>query len=236
MAFSRIRRYEERRLQRRLLLALIGSIAIIIFFLVFGLKILVGFSLMVDAIRGGTPASQQQSSLILPPVLDPLPTATNSASLTVAGSATPGLILLVYVNEEETKKLLVPKDGRFSVSSIKVLDGTNTISAKVTDEKQNMSDLSNVLTIRIKRSPPALDISTPAPNATIIGDQNKVDVSGKAEEESTITVNDRFVVVQNDGSFSYPYPLNEGDNTLRIVATDAAGNQTIVERKVTYQK
>ncbi len=236
MAFSRMKRYEERKLRTRLLLAVVGSIAIVGFLLVFGLRILVGFSLFVDAIRGGTPASQQQQSLILPPVLDPLPVATNSASLTVSGSATPGLILLVYVNEKETKKLTVPADGRFSVPSLRVSDGLNTISAKATDEKQNMSDLSNVLTITIKRSPPALEVNSPAPNTTITGDQNKVDVSGKAEEQSSITVNDRFVVVHNDGSFSYSYPLNEGDNVLKIIATDAAGNQTIVERTVKYQK
>ena len=236
MAFSRIKRYEERKLRSRLILTIIGSIAIVGFLLVFGLKILVGFSLFVDTIRGTTPASQQQSALILPPVLDPLPVATNSATLTVSGSATPGLILLVYVNEEETKKLTVPADGRFSVPSLRVIDGANTISAKATDEKQNMSDLSNVLTVTIKRSPPALEVTSPASNATITGDQNKVDVSGKAEEESSVTVNDRFVVVHADGSFSYSYPLNEGDNVLKIVATDAAGNQTIVERKVTYKK
>jgi hypothetical protein len=43
-----------------------------------------------------------------------------------------------------------------------------------------------------------------------------------------------LVVLHSDNSFSYSYPLNDGDNILTIVATDAAGNQTKVTRKVTY--
>lgn len=235
MTVSRIRRYEERKLRTRLILAIIGSITIVAFLLIFGLKILVGFSLLVERLKGSSP-TQQTQSLLLAPTLDPLPIATNSATLAVTGTGTPGAIIILYVNEAEAKKLTVPSDGRFTVSAIKVLEGQNTVSAKLTDEKQNLSDLSNVLTVTVKRSPPSLEVTSPAPNATITGDQNKVDVSGKAEEESTVTVNDRFVVVQSDGSFFYTVPLNEGDNVLKVIASDAAGNQTIVERKVTYQK
>lgn len=235
MAYFRIRRYEERKLRTRLILSILGSIAIIAFLLVFGLKILVGFSLLVDKLKGSSPAQQIQT-LLLAPTLDPLPIATNSATLTVTGTGTPGSILILYVNEGETKKLTIPSDGRFSVPSVKVIDGQNTVSAKLTDEKQNLSDLSNVLTITVKRSPPSLEITSPSPNAAITGEKNTADVVGKAEEGSTVTINGRFVVIQNDGSFSYPYPLNEGDNTFMVVAVDAAGNQTIVERKVMYQK
>lgn len=236
MSSSRIRRYEERKLRMRLILAIIGSIAIIGFLLVFGLKILVGFSVLVDKLRGASPASSSSQSVLLPPILDPLPTATNSATLTVSGAGSPGNILILYVNNSEAKKLTIPSDGRFSVADLKFTDGDNTVSAKLTDEKQNVSDLSNVLTVTVKRSPPSLEVTSPAPNATITGDKHSVDISGKTEEESTVTVNDRFVVVRTDGSFFYTYPLNDGDNLLKVVATDAAGNQTIVERKVVYQK
>lgn len=235
MALSRIGRYEERKLRTRLVLSIIGSIAIIAFLLVFGLKILVGFSLLVERLKGNSP-TQQAQTLLLAPTLDPLPIATNSATLSVTGTGTPGAILILYVNEGETKKLTIPSDGRFSVPSVKVIEGQNTVSAKLTDEKQNLSDLSNVLTVTVKRSPPSLEITSPSPNATITGDKNTVDVVGKAEEGSTVTLNDRFVVVRNDGSFFYTVPLSDGDNTLKVIATDAAGNQTIVERKVTYQK
>ena len=56
------------------------------------------------------------------------------------------------------------------------------------------------------------------------------------DDNIAVTINDRMVVIKTDNSFSYGYPLNEGDNILNIVATDAAGNQTTVQRKVTYHK
>jgi len=46
---------------------------------------------------------------------------------------------------------------------------------------------------------------------------------------------DRFVSVKDDGSFTYNLRLNDGENTLTIIARDAAGNETKLERKVTYQ-
>ncbi|MEK7587654.1 MAG: hypothetical protein AAB457_02455, partial [Patescibacteria group bacterium] len=236
MAFSRIRRYEEKRLRMRLVLAVLGSIAILVFILVFGFKILVGFSLLVDKIRGGSPTSQNAQTLLLPPSLDPLPGATNSATLIIAGSGTPGAILILYVNEGETQKLTIPTDGRFSIPSVKILEGTNTISAKITDEKQNTSELSNVLAITSKRTPPSLELTSPSSNTTINGDTNTVSVVGKTEQDTIISINDRFAVVSADGSFRYPYQLAEGDNILKIAATDAAGNQTVIERRVTYQK
>ena len=61
-------------------------------------------------------------------------------------------------------------------------------------------------------------------------------VDGMTYDNVTVTINDRMVVIKTDNSFSYTYPLNDGDNILKIVATDAAGNQTTVQRKVTYHK
>ena len=236
MAFSRIRRYEEKKLQMRLVLAVLGSIAVLVFILVFGFKILVGFSLLVDKIRGGSPVSQNTQTLLLPPSLDPLPSATNSATLIISGSGTPGAILILYVNEGETQKLTIPTDGRFSIPSVKILEGMNTISAKITDEKQNTSDLSNVLTVSSKRTPPSLEVISPSSNTTINGDKNTVDVVGKTEQDTVIAINDRLAVVNADETFRYPFQLKEGDNILKISATDTAGNQTVIERRVIYQK
>lgn len=213
-----------------------GSIAILVFLLLFGFKILVGFSLLVDTIRGGSPANQNTQSLLLSPSLDPLPAATNSATLIIEGSGTPGAILILYVNEGEAQKLTIGPDGRFSLPSVKISEGTNTISAKISDEKQNISDLSNVLTITSKRTPPSLEIAYPTSNTTITGDKNTIDVSGKTEQDTVITINDRLAVVSSDGSFRHQYQLREGENTLKIAATDMAGNQTIIERRITYQK
>jgi len=236
MVISRMTRFEERKQQRRLVLSLMGILAVVVFLGLFGLKILVNFSLLVDRIRGTSPVVPQAQQLILAPVLDPLPQATNSATVSVTGSGQSGLTLVVYLNEREVKKLTIGEDGTFRIPSLTAAEGANSVSAKLIDDKGNMSDLSNVVSIQVRKTPPPLDIASPEDNATINGDSNTVGVNGKTLEDVSVTINDRYVVVRSDGSFSYNYPLNEGDNTIRILATDLAGNQTLIERRVKYQK
>ncbi len=234
MARSRVRRYAERRERHRLVVSLLGITAIILFFAIFGLRLLVGFSLLVDRLRGSSPAQPSQS-ILLPPVLNPHPSATNSATIPLTGSGTAGTSLIVYVNEAETKKLTISDDGTFSLPSLNLVDGTNTVSARITDEKGNASDLSNVLSILYKKTPPTLDVATPVDGTATSGEPKRVTVSGKTDEETAVTVNGRLVFVRPDGSFAYDYPLSDGNTVLTVVATDKAGNQTIVERRVSYQ-
>ena len=99
MVYSRLIRHEERQQRKRLMWALGGMFALVIFLFVFGLKILVGFSLMVDRVRGNTPQLvSQNQELILPPTLDPLPEATNSATLTITGKSDTGLTIVLYID------------------------------------------------------------------------------------------------------------------------------------------
>jgi hypothetical protein len=237
MAYSRLNRVADRKEKRRLVLAIVGIIAIFTLILAFGVKALIGFSLLVEKLRGGTsPITQQSQTIILPPTIDPPVSATNSATISITGKAQTGLTLILYVNNTEYKKLSVKDDGTFKLSSVPLTTGANTISAKLTDEKGNISDLSNIVSVSYGNTPPRLVISDPTDNTTISGDPNTVTVNGMTDDNVTVTINDRMVVIKTDNSFSFNYPLNEGDNMLNIMATDAAGNQTTLQRKVTYHK
>lgn len=232
---SRIARVQEKRERKRLIYALFGIVALIVFFALFGLKMLVGFSLLVDRIRGGSPSVKQTENLLLPPVLNPPPEATNSAEIFISGSAQPNRTLVLYVNGLETKKFSIDQSGIFSYL-LTLSDGTNSVSAKVVDEKGEMSELSQVYTVTVKKIAPKLEISQPNNGDKITGEKNSVLVTGKTEESSKVTVNGRLAIVSSDGSFRMTVTLSEGDNTLTIIATDVAGNQTLVERKVTYER
>lgn len=236
MPISRLRRYEEKKLKKRFVLAIFGSLAVLTFLLIFGLKLLVGFSLFVEKFKAGGPAAKPTPTVILPPTLKPLPEATNSATITVNGNGQPGLTLILYLNGSEYKKLPVDKDGNFTFENLPVNEGKNLVSAKLTDDKGNISDLSNILTVTIELTAPSLTVNSPADNATINGDQNSTNVSGLVKDDSvTVTINGRLAVVNSDGSFQYAFRLSNGGNTLEIKATDAAGNVTTVTRHVTYQ-
>ena len=236
MVYSRLRRYSEQMQKVRLYKAVLGSIALIVFLAVFGVKILVGFSLLVDRIRGGSPATAGQQVILQPPILDPLSPATNSAELIVSGRGPEGFTLLLYINESETQTTPLVGDGSFIIGDLSLREGVNTISARVKDDKGNVSELSDVVTTTYRKTPPKLDVTDPGEGATITGDNSTIEVKGTTEDEVTITVNDRLAVIHSDNSFSYSFRLSEGENTLKVVATDAAGNQTTVERKVTYHR
>ena len=100
MVYSRLIRHEERIQRKRLIVALGCMIGLIIFLFMFGLKILVGFSIFVDRMRGNPPQQPQTRELILPPTLDILPQATNSASVALTGKGDPGRTIALYIDDE----------------------------------------------------------------------------------------------------------------------------------------
>ncbi len=236
MPSSRLHRSENKREKQRIVLAISGTVAILAFLGVFGVKMLEGFSLLLDKMRGTTPQQQAQNQLILAPVLDPPVEATNSAAISVTGRGQPDLTFILYVNEKEFKKTPVPKDGNVTIENVTLDEGKNTISAKLTDDKGNISDLSNVVAILVKKGKPTLDVSAPSDGSRLFGDKKTITVSGKTDGDIQVTVNDRLAVVRNDGSFDFTFMLTDGENILKIVATDTAGNQTTVEKKVTYTR
>jgi len=236
MLYSRLKKYEEQRQQRKIFLSLAGIVAIFVFLAIFGLKLLTGFSILVDTIRGKNITTIQEDQLILPPELDPIPSATNSAKIAISGKGTAGLTVILYINDMDTQKETVDTEGVFRFSTVSLIDGSNTFSAKLTDDKNHISALSDVLTIAYKKSKPTLEITSPADGTQIRGEQNTITISGKTEDTNSVTINGRVVVMHADGSFSHEFSLGEGDTTLHIIATDPAGNQTTVERKINYAK
>lgn len=235
MISSRLRRFEEKNASRRIAIALFGTIGLLVFFGIFGIRMLIGFSLFIDRIRGVSPPTQQQQSLILPPILDPLPEATNSTTITIGGNASPKTQLILYVNGSEFKKITVSDDGSFEIRDIPAQEGPIALSAKVMDDKNNVSDLSNVISSIVDRTAPKLTVDTPADGTSVNDGTHKVSVDGLTDEDMKVTINGRIVVVKSDGSFTYSMPLNDGENILSIVSRDPAGNETRVERKVIYQ-
>ena len=236
MIRSRLRRFEEKNAKRKILIGILGSVAVIVLLIVFGVKLLIAFSLGVEQLRGNpnvTPTPQQ--AVLLPPVLDPLPEATNSATLIVTGSGTANKTVVLYVNGGEYQRAEIAADGTFSFSGIPVETGSITITAKLTDGKNTFSDVSNTISTTISRTAPKLTIDSPSDNQTINDGSHKVTVNGLTDPDARVTINGRIVIVKSDGSFSYDMPLSNGQTTLTITATDAAGNTTTVTKNVTYQ-
>ena len=237
MANTRYGRIEEKKQQKRLRLAIVGIIAILAFFGMFGFKLLVGFSLFIDTLRGSSPATQQTSQVIIfPPILNEVPLATKSSQLAISGTGQPNTTLVIYINEKQTKSVKLAKSATFSAILVTLTDGQNTISAKLTDDKGNTSDLSNILSIEMRAKLPLLEISSPGNNTDVSGESNLVTISGKTDPDVMVTINGRLAVLRSNNTFSYDYPLSDGDNELTIEARDIADNVTIQKLKLRYNR
>ena len=57
---------------------------------------------------------------------------------------------------------------------------------------------------------------------------------GKTDSGVRITVNGFWAVIDENNNFSYSLPLQDGDNAIKVVAQDQAGNKAEKEIKVTY--
>ena len=74
---------------------------------------------------------------------------------------------------------------------------------------------------------PLLEITSPADGASFSGSKNqKVKIEGKTESDVNLVINERFVTVRDDGTFSFEVTLAEGDNPFNVKASDKAGNAT----------
>ncbi len=175
-----------------------------------------------------------------PPTLASIPEATNSATLNIKGFAESGSTIQLFLNNSEKGSQLVSIEGQFIFEEIGLESGENEIYATAKDAAGNASQPSSIYKVVIDQKPPKLEVSEPENNAIIKEEKDKqtfVSVAGKVEEGATVTVNDYQAIVREGGNFEYRLLLTEeGENIIKIVAKDAAGNKTTVERTVIYKK
>ena len=115
-------------------------------------------------------------------------------------------------------------------------DGSNSVSIQVTDNDGNVSDLASV-TFVISTSAPTLNVTSPVEG--LLTNSNKVTVAGTAAAGSdavtlsSVKINGEDVSVGEGGAFSKEITLQEGENTIAVVAEDSIGKATSVTRHVT---
>ena len=81
---------------------------------------------------------------------------------------------------------------------------------------------------------PKLTLTSPSDGQTFSKDSNKATIAGQTDPTDRVTVNGYWAIVDSKGNFTYALPLQNGDNQLKIIATDDAGNTTEVDKKVIY--
>jgi flagellar hook assembly protein FlgD len=149
------------------------------------------------------------------------------ANLTIEGLTDPDAVVQLA---GDPKVLPVDAEGRFSLKR-QLAEGSNTLQLSATDPAGNVATISRE--IILVTQPPEIAISAPANDSWT--NENLITVAGVVPAGASLKVNGQEATVAEDGQFEREVILQEGDNTLRIEATDDVGNVTsqeiIIHRK-----
>jgi len=234
MADSRLKNNIKRKAIHNILLVVGGFIVIVVLLVIFGTKLLVGFSLFLEQSQGNNDGNstgdQQGDTYIAPPTLNPAVNATNSAQITVSGYAQKNQSVSLYVNNQLVDKTSVDDNNNFHFSSVSLQAGQNTIQAKAEADNNKTSGFSNGITISYIKNPPSLSIDQPQDGQGFSKSSSPtVGIQGQTNTGANVTVNGSWAIVDDQGKYNYLYTLKDGDNDIKVVATDQAGNQTTKE-------
>lgn len=234
MQRSRLSKRVEQKTKKNLALSILGIILVVLIAFKLGIPFLVNLSLFMSGSQAKEETKIQNPSFIAPPVLDSFPQATSSANIVISGIASKKQKVNLYINDNLVNTTITGDNGKFSFKET-IKPGENTIKAKaVIDEKE--SDFSNFLTTAFKSAPPSLNISSPSDNQSFSKDQNVAEIKGTTDPDAKITINGLWAITDSSGNFSYSFPLQNGDNKIKIAAEDMAGNKTEKEIKVNYSQ
>lgn len=209
------------------------SFVLVLLIIFLGIPSLVKMAIFLGNLKSTyTPVETETNLPPSPPRLKSMPEATNSAELKVEGYAEEGLAVEIYSSGVKEKEVVAEKDGFFLLDNLTLTEGRNEIYALAVDKSGGKSKESEKYIVVYDNTPPKLTIIEPADNSHFYGMQSKVVVKGETEENTSVTVNDHLAFVSSEGKFNYPYILTNGENIIKITATDKAGNKTEQEIKV----
>lgn len=231
---SRLSHRLEKQTMHTLLYSVVGIIALLFILFQFGVPFLANASLFLSGAQNKTEETKKAAGFIAPPVLDALPNATNSANIKITGTSTQNQTVKLFINKRLVDTTTVKDDHSFVFVNVLLKNGENIIRTKAETKDEEESGFSNQYIVIFKKEAPTLSVDSPTDNQSFGKDDKTTSVKGKTNSGAKVTVNDFWAIVDNDGNFSYTLPLQSGENKIKIVATDEAGNKAEKEVKVTY--
>lgn len=231
---SRLSRRIEQQNKKAFIGSLLGIIFVAFVLIKYGLPFLATASFFLTGYQGDErQEKKERQGFIAPPLFDAFPTATNSAVFAISGSASSKKSVILYINDDLIDTVTTDDKGKFSFSELQLSKGANEIKAKVKDENKE-SKYSETVTVLYTDTAPTLTLDSPQGGKSFSKDDKNALISGKTDLGVKVTVNELWAIVDASGAFSYTLPLQSGENKITVIATDQAGNETKIERIITY--
>lgn len=226
------RRQEKLQVKKSFFLS-IGIVVIGVLIFSFGIGVLGGFADFLNKIFKNDSEDLSAKS-VQPPLLDELPSATNSSRLKISGLALDGKKVYFFLGEEKQGETDVSGD-RFSYEDFHLKEGDNEIKAKSINAIDSESDFSKSFKVIYDQKEPELSIESPTDGQGFSGN-NRVLFKGKTEKDAQVYANGFLANINSDGHFEVSVPLVEGDNEIEVKAIDVAGNIKSLKVKVHFSK
>ena len=233
----RVSNVQEKAIYRKFFLTIIASVIILVVLVMFGVPVLAKLASLINGNDTDSGNTTGKFDNIAPssPSFDYVNNATNSASLDLTGIAEAGSTIVLSLNGKETEKL-TDSSGNFEFLNFKILEGKNNIIGFARDESGNKSS-EKPISVLLDTKPPKLEIISPdSAEKQITGGEAKIEIKGKTDEITSVKLNLLRTSVDDNGEFTYKYPLKEGDNEIKVSVEDQAGNKTEKIFKVNYRK
>jgi hypothetical protein len=234
MARSRLNSQLKEKSIHTIVLSIIGSIAIILLLIFFGIPALIKLGSALSHNDSSSNPESETSAFISPPSLDPLFSATNSASITVKGSTTGKYTIRLYNNDTFIKEVLAKDDGTFIFHNVNLKDGDNALKVVAKDpQKKTQSKDSEITHVVYSNKEPTLSIDYPTDGAGF-KDNKVITVRGKTDTDAQVKINGFQAVIDSTGGYSYNLSLHDGGNDITVVTTNEAGNSKQQTVHITY--
>ena len=144
--------------------------------------------------------------------------------LVIEGTTEPGST--IWLNEQP-QPVTVGPDGGFSVR-YRLREGDNRIALTAVDPAGNAASVTRDVSLVLR--PPEVVLDNPPEGVWVR--QRMLSVQGRAAPDARLVVDGKDVAADANGQFNVDVLLEEGENIIRVEATDAVGNETTVERQV----
>lgn len=223
---SRLTNKAKKKSTQTLILTIIGIVLILFILLKYGIPFISDLSFFTGRVTStesnNSSSSKDDEDFIPVPQVDPLPKATNKDELQITGTSLSGLTVQLYLNGSRDDEAIVGSDNGFEFRPT-LTEGDNIIKVRaVKNDKEG--DFSQSFTIKYSKKAPEITIESPSDGANISGG-NPVEIKGRTNGENIVQVNDFQAITNPDGSWHYNLTLKGGDNEIKVVATDDAGNK-----------
>lgn len=157
---------------------------------------------------------------------------TNKDELEIEGKASPGLDVAIYQNDEEIAKVKADQSGAFK-EKLTVSSGEHVFTAATVTDK-GATKRSKPVKVIIDQTAPVLTIDTPKKGEKT--NKESLTVEGKVTDDhlDQVTVNGKKATIKG-GKYSARILLENGKNTIKVTAKDAAGNKTTKKINIDVQ-